>query len=112
MNKQVTEYIHNAPVDQKEIMATVRALIHEHIKDVTEDFKWSRPIFKSTVPFAYFLSNKSHVTIGFTKDIEKLIDPNNHLQGSGKTMRYIKLKKASEMDVELIREWLMNITCD
>jgi len=53
MNKQVTEYIHNAPTEQKEIMEIIRSLIHKNVENVTEEFKWNRPIFKSTKDFAY-----------------------------------------------------------
>ena len=45
MNKEVTEYIHNAPNEQKEIMEIVRNLIHQTVSNVTEEFKCSRPIF-------------------------------------------------------------------
>lgn len=86
MNNQVTEYIENAPEEQKEIMKTVREIIRQTVPALIEEFKWSRPIFKSTKDFAYFQVNKNYVTIGFTKDIEKLNDTNKILEGTGKTM--------------------------
>ena len=112
MNNQVTEYIENAPIEQKEIMEIIRTLIHQSVPSATEEFKWSRPIFKTTKDFAYFLTNKNYVTVGFTKDFEKLNDPNKILEGTGKTMRHIKLKKASDIDSELLKEWFTIITTD
>jgi hypothetical protein len=102
MNTQVTEYIENAPTEQKEIMQVVRAIIHQNVQNVVEEFKWSRPIFKTTKDFAYFLVHKNYVTIGFTKDIEKLDDANKILEGTGKTMRHIKLKHVSQIDSDLL----------
>lgn len=110
MNPQVTTYIENAPIEQKEIMETVRAIIHQNVANLTEAFKWSRPIFKTTKDFAYFLANNNYVTIGFTKDFEKLNDPNKLLEGTGKTMRHIKLKKASDINSELLKEWFITVT--
>lgn len=112
MNNQVTDYIDNAPVEKKEMMTIVRALIHQNVPGVREEFKWSRPIFKTTKDFAYFLINKNHLTLGFTKDIEKLNAENNILEGTGKTMRHIKLKKTSDIDCELLKKWFKIITTD
>jgi len=112
MNNQVTEYIQNSPAEQKEIMETVRALIHQTVPNVSEEFKWSRPIFKTTKDFAYLQANKNYVTVGFTKDIEKLSDPDKLLEGTGKTMRHIKLKRVSDLDSELLKEWFKVVTAD
>lgn len=110
MNEQITEYIDNAPKEQKEIMEMIRSLIHQNAKNVTEEFKWSRPIFKSEKDFAYLQSNKSHVNLGFYKDFKKLDDPDNLLEGTGKTMRHIKLKKVSDINSKLLSEWLQVLT--
>jgi len=112
MHHQVTEYIAKAPLAQKEIMETLRQLIHASVPNVKEEFKWSRPIFKATKDFAYFLANKNYVTLGFTKDIEKLEDSNNILEGTGKTMRHIKLRNVSDIDSALLKKWFTSITSD
>lgn len=110
MNNQVTAYIENAPAEQKPIMETVRTLIHQAVPDVSEEFKWSRPIFKTAKDFAYLQANKNHVNLGFYKGFEKLNDPNNLLEGTGKTMRHIKLKNNSDIDSGLLKEWFEIVT--
>ena len=112
MNTEVTEYIENVTLEQREIMQILREIIHEAVPDVVEEFKWSRPIFKATKDFAYLKSNKSYVTLGFTKGFDKLNDPDNLLEGTGKTMRHIKLKSTTDIDRKLITEWLIIITND
>lgn len=112
MNDQVTEYIQNAPLEQQKIMETVRSIIFQSIPNAKEEFKWNRPIFKTTKEFCYFQSTKNYATIGFTKDFEKLNDPNNILEGTGKTMRHIKLKKVSDINKELLSDWFTIIATE
>ena len=103
MNPQVTEYIENAG-KQKEIMEAIRKLIHETVPGVVEEYKWSRPVFKAQKDFAYLKTAKAYVTLGFFK-YDKLSDPNNLLQGTGKDMRHIKLKSTADIDSSLLKEW-------
>lgn len=110
MNEQITTYIATAPDKQKLIMEKVRELIHQNVTTVTEEFKWNRPVFISKKDFAYFQSNKNHVNIGFTQKIESLPDPKNILQGTGKTMRHIKIKDASEIDDLQLAQWFKIMT--
>ncbi|GAB3201893.1 hypothetical protein ABID22_001320 [Pontibacter aydingkolensis] len=105
MNPQVTDYIENAG-KQKEIMEALRQLIHETVTNVTEDFKWSRPVFKAAKDFAYLKSAKAYVTLGFF-NFQKLNDEQNLLEGTGKDMRHIKLKSVADIDNALLTEWFM-----
>jgi len=62
--------------------------------------------------FVIFQSTKNYTTIGFTKDFEKLNDLNNILEGTGKTMRHIKLKKVSDINKELLSDWFTIIATE
>lgn len=112
MNIEVTEYINNAPEAHKEIMEKIRTLIHQSVEGVEEEFKWSRPVFTKTKSFAYLLANKNHVNLGFYGDFEKLNDPDGILEGTGKTMRHIKLKKATDINSSLLSEWFKLLNKD
>jgi hypothetical protein len=112
MNEQVTEYIDQAPAAQKEIMNFVRSLMHECVPSLVEEYKWSRPVFKTSKDFAYLLSSKSHVTLGFSRNLDKLNDPGNRLEGSGKTMRHIKMKSVSDVSREQLADWITAVTSD
>ncbi len=104
MNAQVTEFINNAPADQKAMMEKLRNIIHQAVPDVTEEFKWGRPVFKKTKDFAYFKSAKAYLTLGFF-NYTNLRDDNGLLEGTGKDMRHIKLKNAGNIDEKLMKEW-------
>jgi hypothetical protein len=103
MHPQVTDYITNSG-NQQEILQTIRQLIHETVPQVTEEFKWGRPIFRTNKDFAYLKSAKTYVTLGFF-NFQKLNDPGNRLEGTGKDMRHIKLKTITDIDRDLLTEW-------
>lgn len=52
MNVQINDYIEKADTVQSEIMQKVRELIHQNIPNIKEEFKWNRPIFKTTKDIA------------------------------------------------------------
>lgn len=109
MNQEITEYIEQAPAPQRAIMQTIRALIHATVENAQESYKWSRPVFGKTKDFAYLKSAKSYVTLGFMN--YKLIDdPQNKLEGTGKDMRHIKIKKVEEIDKQELSGWLKAIS--
>lgn len=110
MNEQVTNYIRKAPQEHQAIMEAVRALIHDTVGGVAEEYKWSRPVFRAKRDFAYLQANKSHVNLGFYNGIEKLEDPKGILQGTGNTMRHIKLKHVAEIDRKQLRAWFTALT--
>jgi len=105
MNAAVTEYIAHAPGEQQEIMKAIRALIHQRIKNVIEDFKWGRPVFRLKKDFAYLQANKHYVNLGFYKNVEKLDDPDKLLEGTGKNMRHLKLRNVSDINSRLLSDW-------
>ncbi len=105
MNSQITEYIKNSPDQQREIMEKIRQLIHDSVPTVVEEFKWSRPVFKSKKDFAYLKTAKSYVNLGFM-DFSKLDDPDNRLEGTGKDMRHVKLKTIQDVETDLFEKWI------
>lgn len=105
MNEQVNAYISKAPEGQRAILERLRQLIHKSTNGVEEAYKWNRPVFRAKKDFAYLKTAKGYVTLGFF-DFRKLDDPGHLLEGTGKDMRHIKLKKAEEMDEALLLQWL------
>ena len=103
-NTEITEYIEKAPGEKKEIMQAIRKLIHDSVPEVEEEFKWSRPVFKTKKDFAYLKAAKAHVTLGFN-NYQLLKDKKNLLQGTGEDMRHVKLKSMADIDEELFRDW-------
>lgn len=109
MNKEVTKYIEEATEEQSELMKIIRAIIHEEVPEVVENFKWGRPVFSTETDFAYFKTTKNHLTFGLFK-FDKIKDNTHLLEGSGKDMRHIKIKKVDDLQPEIIKYWLKQVT--
>lgn len=103
MHPQVTDYI-NAADKHKETLEALRQLVHDTVPNVTEEFKWGRPVFRAAKDFAYLKTAKAYVTLGFFQ-FDKLDDKNGLLEGTGKDMRHIKIKNAQDINRELLCEW-------
>ncbi|MBX0331792.1 DUF1801 domain-containing protein [Pontibacter sp. HSC-14F20] len=103
MHPQVTDYI-NASEKHKETLEALRQLLHDTVPGVTEEFKWGRPVFRSSKDFTYLKTAKTYITLGFFH-FDKLNDPNGLLEGTGKDMRHIKIKNVQDIDRELLSDW-------
>lgn len=108
INSSVSEYIANANQSHIDILEEVRQLIHENASDVGEEIKWKMPVFGCPKDFAFLRSTKNHVTLGLYNS-ENLLDPNNLLEGVGKTMKHVKIKNLDEALRAQIVLWLQQI---
>lgn len=107
-NKKVTEYIGKASQEQIEILETLRELIHGNVSGVSEEVKWGFPVFAKTKDFAYLRFAKKHITLGFY-NIGKIEDPDQLLEGSGNTLKHIKIKDKSDINKKLLAKWITSI---
>jgi len=107
-NPQVSDYINEAPAEQKAIMETIRQVLHQVVQGVTENFKWGRPVFTAAKDFAYLKTAKAYVTLGFFS-IGKLEDKNSLLEGTGKDMRHLKIRQAADIDKDLLADWFKTL---
>lgn len=105
LNQNVTAYINAASSEQIEILEHLRQLIHNNIDHVTEEIKWGIPVFIKNKVFTYLRATKKHIALGFY-NIDRIDDPNEILEGEGKTMRHIKVKSIEDINEKLIIEWL------
>ena len=95
MDKQVNEYIEKQKSPQKEILQKLRRIFHEKLPSTDEKMSWGVPTFAGGK--FYMVALKNHVNVGFgitglNKDEIKLFE------GTGKTMRHIKIHSLEEID--------------
>ena len=102
---EVEAYIAKAKTPFKEIMIQLRNLIAKTAPEAIENFKWGQPVYSTEKDFCYLKLNKQHVNIGFF-NFEKLDDPENLLEGSGKMMRHIKIRKLSDIQAEVLSQMI------
>lgn len=105
-NTAVSAYIEKQPSPQKEVLAELRKLIHASVKGVKEEIKWGRPVYGLKKDFCYLKAEKNYVTLGFM-DFNKLSDPEGRLEGTGKSMRHVKIGSIVDIDNMLFSNWLV-----
>ncbi len=92
----VEDYIASLEPWQMEIVARLRALLKQTDPPAIERIMWNQPVFDVNGHCFYIKAFQDHVNFGFFRGAD-LSDPEGLLHGSGKQMRHIPIKKASEI---------------
>lgn len=98
---EVDKFIQDLPDDIQSITKTLRKTILDASPVLVEEYKWSMPNYSYKGLVCYLQTAKKHVNLGFQKGnqlVEK--DINSLLQGSGKTMRHIRITKMDDIQLE------------
>jgi len=101
MDKNVDEYIEKQESPQREICKKLRNIIFKTFPDIKdkEEMKWGVPSYGNGK--YYFVGLKTHVNLGFSiKGLSK--EEIALFQGTGKTMRHIKITSENEIDEKQI----------
>ncbi|MDH3708766.1 MAG: DUF1801 domain-containing protein [Cyclobacteriaceae bacterium] len=95
MDKNVSEYVEKQESPQKEICQELRQIIFETFPNIKEEIKWGVPAYDNGR--YYMVALKNHVNLGFSlKGLSK--EEQSLFEGSGKTMKHIKVKSFNEID--------------
>lgn len=89
-NEKVTQYILSSDKQARGTATELRALIVAVVPRVREELKWSRPCYALERPVCSFLVCKGHISLAFERGAA-LDDPERLLEGTGKTMRHVKI---------------------
>jgi hypothetical protein len=103
MNTQIDDYINKQSSPQKEICQRLRSLILKTFPNIKEEMRWGVPVFGDGK--FYIAPLRDHVNLGFSimgLDREEIA----LFEGSGKTMRHIKVDKPENIDEKRIVELL------
>lgn len=112
MNIDVDAYIKKQKSPQKELCQNLRSIILRTFPDIVEEMRGGVPCYgcSSQRPYGkyYIVSLKDHVNLGFslkglTPDQQRL------LEGSGKTMKHVKLRTKKDLDEDRIIKLLRMI---
>jgi len=106
MNKEVDEYIEKQKSPQKEICLKLRGIVFRTFPDIEEEMKWGVPTYANGK--YYLVALKDHVNFGFSlKGLSK--EEQKLLEGSGKTMKHIKIRSLKEINENEIAELLKSM---
>ena len=99
IDSKVKEYIESQKSPQKEICRRLRDIIMKKYPDAKEEMRWGVPVYANGK--FYIGALKDHVNLGFS--INGLTKEQLALfEGSGKTMRHIKIRELCDIDEKRI----------
>lgn len=101
MNTQVNEYIEKQKSPQKEIIQKVRKIFQKKLSNSEEKMRWGVITYPPDKFYIASMKNRVHVGFaitGLNKDEIKLFE------GSGKTMRHIKISTVEDVNEKKLIE--------
>lgn len=108
MDTKVQAYIKKQSSSQKEIIEKLRSIILNTFPGIKEEFKMGVPWYEGKY---YLVGLKDHVNIGFS--IDGLSEDEKKLfEGTGKTMKHIKIFSLQEINEEEIMKLLKLVKKD
>ena len=103
----VDSYFKEQPPEKRALLEKLRALVAKGVPGADASIKWGVPFYqlkgKNVCSLAAF---KDHVGINFFASPDVLVDPGKKLEGGGKTMRMLKVRRAEDIDSASILRWL------
>ena len=101
MDKQVNEYIEKQKSPQKEIIQKVRKIFQKTLPSCEEKIHWGVITFAAGKFYIAAMKNRVHVGFAITGLRKAEI---SLFEGSGKTMRHIKIPTLEDVDEEKLVE--------
>jgi len=105
MKKNVDDYIQQQKSPQKEICQRLRRIILQTVPDINEEMRVGVPCYghneKDLCGKYYIAALKDHVNLGFSlKGLTQ--KEQSFFEGTGKTMKHIKIYAVKDIDEERI----------
>jgi hypothetical protein len=103
----VGSYYAQQPPEKRALLEKLRALVEKGVPGADASIKWGVPVYqkdgKNLCSIAAF---KEHVGINFFASPDVLVDPGKKLEGGGKSMRMLKVRRVEDIDSASILRWL------
>lgn len=101
MDKKVREYIDKQEEFKKILLKKARELILDVIPNCKEEYNWGVPIYDGGKFYIAAMKTRVHIGFAITGLTKKEV---GQFEGSGKTMRHIKIHSLEEFNQEKITE--------
>jgi hypothetical protein len=103
MNQKVEEYIEKQQLPQKEILNELRKIFQKTLPNHNESFAWGVIVYAGGKFYIAAMKNRVHVGFAITGLSNAEIDM---FEGTGKTMRHIKIFSLEDIKEEKIVEMI------
>ncbi len=94
------------PPERREHLEALRALVKKAAPGARESMKWGMPYFELKGGFCALYTSDTYAALNIMAPPEKLDDPEGKLEGTGKTMRHLKVRSAADIDEASILRWV------
>lgn len=94
------------PPERREHLEALRALVKKAAPGARESMKWGMPYFELKGGFCALYTSTTYAALSIMAPPEKLDDPEGKLEGTGKTMRHLKVRSAADLDEASILRWV------
>ena len=101
MNNEIDEYIEKQKAPQKEILQRVRKIFRKTLPNYKEKKAWGVVAFAGGKFYIAAMKNRVHVGFAINGLNEEEI---SLFEGSGKTMRHVKIHSVKDIDEEKLVE--------
>jgi hypothetical protein len=88
------------------LLAPLRALSRQAVPGARESIEWGMPHDEQGSGFCALSTSRSYVSLILMAPPAKPVDPQGRLEGSGKTMRHLKVRSAADIDEAAVVGWL------
>ena len=103
--KKIESWIGGLEQPLQEIAEALRKVILDADPQLTETIKWGNPTFERGGKVCHLAATKAYVSLGFFNGAD-LTDPEGRIEGTGKKMRHVKVRKLEDIRGEQISAWV------
>lgn len=96
-------YYAGIPEHLSEAATGLRSLVFDAASDFREVIKWGSPVYERDKPVLWIKAHTNHLSLGFFRGAE-LADPESLLEGTGKSMRHLKIRSAELVARSSVRD--------
>ena len=98
----VAGYVAQVDEDVRPLFRAVRAFVRKHAPELEERIYMDVPSYFGRESLLYLADHSRHVNLGFTRGA-RLKDPDGLLEGTGKSMRHVKVRSKDDLTPALAR---------
>ena len=104
-SKNVDSWIFEHDPAIRQICVALRDAIMSADPEIRESIKWSNPVYEKNGKLFYISANDSYAMLGFFTGA-RLADAYGRIEGTGKSMRHIKVRALEDIDFEQLESWV------
>ena len=106
LGASVDVFFARQPPDKRVLLETLHTMVKKAAPDASASIKWGMPYYELKGGFCSLYAAPSYVALNLLAPPEMFDDSAGRLEGTGKTMRHLKVRSAADLDEVSILRWL------